>query len=145
MASIIDYLYELTPRDQQVTPFELVSININGSTAGASLVTSTYTVPQGRILVVSSCLVSIQCGVGSKPRNALVESTDTQSVAVGLFAKNYQVLANNTHIDANSFNEVWCGPGDVIDGYCEWDTAVAGNALSVTVRGILIPRGNVAV
>lgn len=144
MALFPDWLYKLTPRDEQVTPLEIINTWAQNDLT-VDQYTRAYTVPEGKILLLTGFTWRIQ-----------TDYTGILDPEVGL--DDVSVLGQNTllhisglsgldqYVTYNQTGEWIIPPGKTIVGTATI-SGMAGTFASsaLTIWGLLIPRGNFAV
>lgn len=154
-----DFLFNLTPRDEQSPGLELVH-RIQRITDNLSQLQSDFTVPPGRIFHLKR--YGFLMNTGGVPlfrgfRLILQERKDAVLTHIlwmpgqgssgnlndGLLTPSGNTLAGDA-VDHENF-DIHIEEGCNLRGIGDWSAAAAGNTLSVFIWGILIPRGNVIV
>lgn len=153
-----DYLYQLTPRDEQVTGIEFVNRNITASGAVVFL-QAQYVVPAGRALrltnahafatpAAATAVVSMDIGayLPQDPANLwLIESpgVNTTNLGTGIIAA-FNAPANTpivTHWDG----EIWLPPDAILNLRASFAAGILGNRCDMSFSGLLLPRGTLVV
>jgi len=142
MASFPDFLYRLTPRDEQVTQIEALNIRLTGSTATTITSTSVYTVPLGKNLLINSVGI-LADSASSYPWYVYLEAYLDASVPVLLFG-------DDTNYGLDEMMKG--GPMNCLipEGWSvratgRFNAALANNNVFLGLNGVLIPRGNVSI
>lgn len=150
MSAFPDFLYRLTPRDEQVTPLEIVSNRLYGA-AIASVIASSgvYVVPTGKILVLSSFWVQTIAGAAQtalhssviiQPNNSLGNAAEIWGAGISGAS-----AAASTTTQGNSPSEIYLPQGCAIYASAAFSAGAAANTCNFSFVGVLIPRGNFAV
>lgn len=162
MQYFADYLYTLTARDQQVTPIELVdwySAIVSSATTTVSLGSvagATYVVPASRVLVLTNWVVESTPGAATTLQLASLEISSRFSGTEGThFPLNSTpadrlVFSNPTAgsftgASGKTMNPVIVPGGGTVGLECVFNSGAAANAIQLFFKGILIPRGNIAI
>lgn len=152
MSIFADFLYKLTPRDEQVTPLEMITFS-SGSTASAGRTVYTaaatnYTVPSGRILILTSFAVNAYNNAGVVDQlNGYVDVNGGAAYYCNFFARQLaSAAAGSVYGGAASLegSRLYVPPGREISASAGFSISNASNSVSFTLSGILIPRGNIA-
>lgn len=143
------FLYELKPRDQQITPLELYQEQSSQNHAGATLGITLRIVPQERVLIITEILMRgfADNVARTYDRGELVYQVAGLGVQHILFDRN--VLAETGGQrgaqDILLPNALMVPPQTQFQATFEYSAAAAGTHRSVVaVRGLLVPRGNFA-
>lgn len=143
MSSFPDFLFKLTPRDEQTTPLELVIWNSSKSGAISTLTTpEIYEVPPGKLLLINH--LEAEC-IATAPNviDYINIYADSISPTFTLAFKGYIGAAVYKDILINN-DPVILSPGDTLYAQASFSGAI-GNSLNFSFKGLLIPRGNFAV
>lgn len=141
-----DFVYALTPRDEQITQFEYVHEQVTqAGNAAQTFDYSVYTVPNDRLLVMTRCMISglgaganLLQGVVGFVRHLNSDHWFTGAHLTGSIATFY------THHEMKG-PHVLLEPGAEIRARVTWSAGNAANVAVTNVFGYLIPRGNIAV
>lgn len=154
MSRFPDFLYSLTPRDEQVTGIEIVNHQF-GTMSTAANVSSTpssgnYTVPKGKVLIINSltffarafatgqtiwaALRAIPIAGGSQVYY-LAAGSPGNSLTTGL--DNYFPATNAAHIIIPE--------NYTLSIEMQFTVAGASSVFNGALNGILIPRGTIAI
>lgn len=149
-------LYQLTPRDQQVTRLDMVFEDIRTATASASL-TADFVVPNNRVLVLKHCDTNLLAGAAQFVINTSIYAfTGAKTVYITKFANASTLPTGFGYDDRNIANitnsmfmnwdgELYIPPGYTLRASGLFNAGVAVNQIQFNVVGLLIPRGNFAV
>lgn len=151
MAVFPEFLYTLSQRDEQITALEIVSARSNtfsGAATALQTLSGIYTVPNDRVLSLSSMVIQGQAGAGQVFQNAigfilLPNAASTQFQYLGTQKPN-TTPGQNGFIQALD-NTVLIGPGCRIFAQAVFDLGTVSNSVTYFIQGILFPRGNFAV
>lgn len=147
MSLFPDWLFKLTPRDEQVTPLDLVTFWTDYNTGAGATTSLPYTVPDGKVLVLSSAAVRAWPDVAENITYMSISYQDSVGNDIIIMAKDGP---GNTGV---SLPQV-CAPNSVAGQIIPSGAQIVGYALSngvgdvqlrFSLSGVLIPRGNVAV
>lgn len=146
---IPEWLFRLTPRDEQVTPIEIVNHTTSTGSA-ATTVTSfddLYTVPKGKVLLVTSIGLGLQGGAGQTPLGAYVQAfpAGSSTEAVTFYGRNITPTASVQGFDATFDGGVFLPEDYYVYATSKWSAGANSNTLRFSMGGILIPRGNIAI
>lgn len=172
MSVFPEWLYRLTVRDQQVTPLEIFSTILSGTSTASGLVywdTSSYRVPKGKILLLQN--MSIKCTCTNAVFAALTKTPirfttfmDNSTADPGIRVADwlggggslsdgtttYITLDNSNQLSKHENNLNLTIPEDY-DLYTRTTMTGVLGATEVAVStelaltGVLIPRGNFAI
>jgi len=140
MPPIGDFLYQLTPRDEQSIGMQLF-VEANGSSAAAAAVTVELTIPAERLLIISHGIVRALAGAGQT-------ISRLQLLRVNLSNREFDFRESQP---GTLFDELTIeGPiilvtGEIIRAIGTFNAGVAANAVTLTLHGHTIPRGVVNV
>ena len=149
-------LYRLTSRDLQITPLEILLFTRSNTSAAAVTITQDYTVPADRILVLHHAVCrGLPAAGGTLTRVDLwaIRNNETYTLETSRFAAvtsfahgvgRTDNVAPNLIMQISWTGELYLPPQTVLQCSCTF-LAAAGNTASLTVAGILIPRGNSSV
>lgn len=146
MATFPDYLYRLTPRDEQVTPLEIVIESANNTLNNVQVDATLYTVPQGKMFNLKSVALASESPVANTPQELKLNVTYGGSTI--RLIQSPMVVRVGTTLDFGAysqFTDVWLPSGAVIYARAEFDVAAATNKVIGSITGVLVPRGNFAV
>ena len=144
MSFFPDWIYRFTPRDEQVTPLEIVTVTQTaGAVANATRTTASYTVPTGRILILKHLALEAIPGAAQFMLRA-----ETFILSVAPFSQTLTGITNTTTFTdrflwGQSINVV-VPSGGVINTTFTFNAGVAANNGNQYLTGLLIPRGNFA-
>jgi len=136
-----------TPRDREITPLELFARRVTTANA-AILVIPSVTVPDGRILALQSVAAR---GLGGGAQVCVRLSVAILQPDLAVDAGLMQVLAENDPVaGAATLATNWSGliyvpPQGLVLVLGVFDVAVAVNTVELSVVGMLVIRGNVAI
>jgi len=140
MSAFPDWVYKFTPRDEQVTPLEILNLEKKDEDTNTYFNGTVYTVPDDRVLILNSAHQTTYAGAGQTP------------VAFSCWyskgGQNVYLLQKNvgTRYNINQqFAQMIVAPGAVIYHDAEFSAALNNNILWTYLNGILIPRGNFAI
>jgi len=153
-----EYLYRLTPRDEQVTPLEFVTQRLTNTVSNTTTVSSSaYTVPLGKLFLLQSSVMRFSCdAIASIGLYALTAFIDPTTTAPGVSYDNANLDgATNGHTNdgttirwrfGGAYPDILVPEGWQIYAQSTND-ALAGSLATVDLQisGILIPRGNFAI
>jgi len=145
MSVFPDFLFRLSPRDEQVTPLEIVNIYFYGAPASSTQVSSnTYTVPKGKVLLVNSVGAYMYAGAAQKAQDVvLINNTSTGNV--------FYHWSHDWNADIGQFRTACSNTSFILgENYAvkmlgEFDVGAVDNYFEGHINGILIPRGNFAI
>lgn len=143
MSAFPDFLFKLTPRDEQVTPLEIVHRRgLLQNDAGGNM-PSFYRVDQSKILIIKSVIFQVNTGAATTVNDVSLFSNDAQGNSLAI-AQVSQSLAANTTWSASYSTDFFVPPDHDLIGNID---LLGGAAYDfyITINGILIPRGNFAV
>lgn len=139
-----DFLYELTPRDLQVTPLEL-DFQEQVLNQAAATIQPSFVVPQGRVLILRSALAEALGGGGQTVSVIQIHFLRQNSTQA------FKIISDLIVAGAPASAELaWSGlvlipPGASVVALCQYSAGVAVNTARLYTTGILIPRGNLAI
>lgn len=157
MSSFPDWLYRFTPRDEQVTPLEVVIHTLSGTDTTNAISTNGYEVPVDKILIINSVTYDSYVGTaGDYLESVSLAVTPTKSVSnapIGFIAGVTANLNKGVTTYENAYHNVgntFLIPSDhTLYGWAFFfDSGSAGahnKYIKATINGVLIPRGNFAV
>lgn len=148
MSIFPDWLYKLTPRDEQVTPLEFVTHYFFNTTAAAQVTaTDTYTVPAGKILAPTNIGMALYPGAAQKPMESYIYSKYDAAGSDLLYhwAKKYDPNAAARFNLASNDLPLLIPSGTVLFAVAEFSAGVNANSFEGHIQGVLIPRGNFAI
>jgi len=143
-------LFGLTPRDQSGVLIRAWNQQKTNSLAALSI-THTFNVPADQALILLNWSV-VALGIGTQqPTTTELDFFETQSnAAKGFLAAVFPVSLNNAsgtgiygYIN-QPVNGVLVGPGSKIECNTAFSQAIFPNTCSVSICGVLIPRGDAA-
>lgn len=141
-----EFLYRLTPRDEQVTPLDMINFDFGvfSDTSASLMTTASYTVPDGKIFALTSATVFLEGGAAQFPKvwSIIMTYGGTSFYVSGgtlpcIAAANFSLGSTTA--------PYFCQPGSVITLGGEFNAGVNANNIGGSINGILIPRGNFAI
>jgi len=140
-----EFLYKLTPRDEQVTPLEVVTFRSSLDANSATVNSALYTVPLGKVLLLRTATVECDPVYGTTTCTSVridMYKDSSVPIVLGMQKNEYTGV-----IDAPAVlqNPVVVPEGWILKGVANYDVANAGNGIAFSMCGILIPRGNFAI
>lgn len=154
MAIFPDWLYSFTPRDQQVTPLEILNVSYGGSDNDTFVSAGSYLVPKDKVLIISSVTASLTSDdvANSKPLSWWLRTgkVDMGGGAYSLTGKYFggNALDNLDYVaDSQTHGQIYVPPENYVWGESQFNYDLLGtiNYFSIDIHGILIPRGNFAI
>lgn len=146
-----DFLYQLTPRDLQVTWVEFFFRAASLTQNAATLNLDVALVPEGRILVLQHASIMMTCPatVGAKRCHVTYEGVTDGAIFAPLAAM-IDFHRTGATPTGEVFQHSWHQLGHVPQGATLRASAVftaanIGNSISASFGGYLIPRGNAAI
>lgn len=119
-----EFLYRLTPRDEQVTQVEIIAQVLTQNVANATLTTNSYTVPLGKVLIIKSGIIQCTPGAALIPlyaQMAMYHRGDTSQkyVLSAVDFQNISPAAGQTSYGSSqhAMNDVYVAEGSTIFGY----------------------------
>ena len=150
MSVFPDFLYRLTPRDQQIIPIELVQQKLTINDTAVDVQTPAYVVPLGRMLILTA--VTLQCTPGATAvpnwlQFAMFNRGDTVTNKFVIIGRDFEARVPNTGqiTYGGEFTNPMIPEGSSLVGIGNFTNAVAANDMQVFFMGYLIPRGEIAV
>lgn len=155
---LAEFLFSLTPRDQQAAMLEIVKTRVNAS-AAALTVDAEYVVPLEHILIVhnlwttanpdlSNGVRSLQFMVfeneGQNPVIISQAISTTGAAGASGIVPAFNALANDTDVSWQWTGEIYLPPQSRLRARASFSGAAGLHSVSFDIIGILIPRGNVA-
>jgi len=141
-----DFLYRLTPRDEQVTPLDIVTFRSGVSSNATTVNSGAYTVPLGRVLKVNSMSLEQDCNqAATDVVEGRVDMYLDSSVPIVLMCSQSSSTEPNYHLNQAFQNDLFIPEGWSMRGIGGFTVADADNQVIFTMSGILIPRGNFAI
>lgn len=141
-------LYDLTPRDEQVTPLEVFNFRQSVATATANIVVTIPIIPKCRILLITHIHAFLSPGSAQNIVNYFVDAKiDSRTDVLALYQAAVAGVgfAPNTADTINYPCYIFVKPGSIISLDASFNTGVAVNTAGLSISGILIPRGNIAI
>lgn len=140
-----DFLYQLRPIDQQVTPLEFIHFFDQKAVAGTTITTDGYKIPDDKILQLRTCVVRGVPTAAITVINLWAQVDHHNQIFI--FSGRRQTQSG---VGTQIFHEMQSGgliiePGGLVRGAVEFDGSNVGNVVSLYLMGYLIPRGNIAV
>lgn len=138
-------LYQLTPRDEQVTWLEQ-NMTWMQLSASQSTISTFFVVPQNRVLILDHIMMVGEAGATQTTdlMQALVyQNTIGGALAGALFIEREATSPVRKNISRN-FQKTMIGPGQILWMGILFSAAVNPNFAQISTNGLLIPRGNMA-
>lgn len=141
---LLDFLYQLTPKDLQGTPLQVRTAR--NTTASAAVVVSLdlYTVPKDSVLIIAALAATLTPGAGQQARSWWAGWREEPGGLNNTMVGDTITHAAAAYAAQGRFHFAIVPPNAVIYAVGTFDAATAANTLDGFVQGILIPRGNVA-
>jgi hypothetical protein len=137
---IADRLFRLTARDSQVTPLDIV-LHQDTGTFNSTGIAVRYTVPNTSVLLLSSYFAEANAGAAQVAQILFGEIT----LPFGQIGTFFDVLRQAAGTNLRMRGEpaqVMVPPGYSVRFEAVFSAAVAANALTAALTGVLVPRGN---
>lgn len=146
MSGFPDFLYRLTPRDEQVTPLEILNLRLTASTAATDVATNIYTVPLGKVLVCSAYGLRGEGGAAQYSESLWIEiyTDPTMPTLLGGSLNAYPSAAQRSYSHGVA-SQIIVPEGWQLRGRGTFSAGAAANNVFLGINGILIPRGNFAI
>lgn len=153
---LAEYLYQLTPRDLQAAMLELLNVSIS-DTQIAATVDASYVVPLEHVLILKAATLYASPGagqaviggqIGIREKNGVyatlkaMTATTAATGAAGIVA--VTLITNATPCAVSWSGEIFVGPESQIIGRSSFNIGVGPNGSTLSIFGLLIPRGNIA-
>lgn len=140
------WLYQLTQRDLQVTPLEIIHVSATFFEVSAGPIVDLYKVPDGKILLIDNCCVLLTPNALYYPLAVELQKFDPgQNQLLG--AMHFPVPTGTT--GAARSGEIGKGvtveQGSNLRVLSHFSGGAANNTITAYLNGILIPRGNFAI
>jgi len=143
-----EWLYELTPRDEQVTPLEITNVFASsGPLASSNVPISAFgTVPKGKIFIVTSINASLTPGAAQFPLSWTCQLFKPGISNIGLCGGSF----SGTTTAAFPLYDSKQGPFYIVEdfqfvGQSLFNAGAANNTFRLDITGVIIPRGNFAI
>jgi len=138
-----DYLFKLTPRDEQTTPLESVVFQANKVAINSTtLSTDGYTVPNGKIFIPNSFGMEVEPGAAQNGITTRVYIEDLSSAATFMiYGRTIKQVANTTS-NVGDFSNLLVMENYYIYAEADFDGFASANTFKFSMTGVLIPRGN---
>jgi len=140
-----EFLYQLSERDQQTTWLDPV-VSFVRVAGGLTVLTSTFTVPVGRMLLLTSACVFGLPGAGQSCNGVRVEVRPRDAALAVVIARWVPVTLPSpvTNPITINFSGQVIVPADwTVVSLGDFTFAAANNTLDASLTGILLPIGNV--
>lgn len=138
------FLYQLTPRDDQVTWLEVLFERVTGAALATTVFTGVYVIPKGRILLLQNVEAFAQSGAG--------QTCSRISVFVDNLGSNPSYNVASFTFPTPLLNASFChnpgilvGEGKQVRAEATFNAGANSNSLILSIAGMLIPRGNFAI
>jgi hypothetical protein len=143
-------LYDLTPRDLQVTPIEIVNRSIVVQALSTLVTVNGDVVPVGKLLMLRSLSWVSLPATGQILTQSTASVFDNFSAAIDynfmLRTSADGILWGASVCDAHMWTgEIIVPPGRLLTASAQFNSGAALNTVRLSYSGILIPRGNVAI
>jgi hypothetical protein len=159
MSSFPDFLFRLTPRDEQGTPLEIVTQKLIGTSGAVTAVnkTNAYVVPKGKILLLNTldyfgqgALALVQSPEHVRVYGDRVGANNPLRLVSFLVDNGYWATSTEQILYSKVQQIGWMNqimlPEDFQIYGEEYLTGIeAGHEMEIHFTGVLIPRGNVAI
>lgn len=142
-----DFLYELAARDRVVTPLEIFADKVSVSDT-LIITTATIHIPHDRMMILRRAEAFVVAGaaqtvsqiglVMNRDENAFPTSDPTCFIQRSFFSATTQNTLNQSF-------DVFVPPGATLTAYGVFSAIVNPNTCELSVMGLLIPRGNIAI
>lgn len=140
-----DFLFRLTPRDEQVTPIETIDTQMgdNGMVLKQGF-TNPYTVPLGRVLILQSVsLIANPAGADWCTASTLYIDYGGRSNII--YSQSFQKDVSIQKISGGLAVPLYIPQNQTLTGINFYGLGTAGATNFLYLSGILIPRGNFAI
>lgn len=137
-----EFLYQLSARDQQVTWLDPQLGTVVTSTAATS-VSSSLTVPDARLLVVTALNLEAAPGLAQNITQMFLGFFNVATNVLASLTEDLVAKGANAASSIDWQGEIVLPPGWGIRATGSFNAAAAANQVILTVAGILIPIGNV--
>lgn len=139
-----DFLYRLTPRDEQVTPLDVLFETRNATAVAVSVSANIEQSALARFLALKTLVVFAEPGAGASIERLQVILQD-RILGFTVSELAHQRIAPGVALEINlSYNDLLIPPGYNILATASFNVAAAGNSVNLSIGGILIPRGNLS-
>jgi len=140
-----EHFYNLLARDTPLLE-PLFFARIPAAAAAAAIVVS-FNIPNDKVLLLRGCAVFMLPGAAQFPLRVDMSLTSTQLFSLAnavVWAKSFTTPppAAATGVSDTWSGEVLAPPGVGVQVTATFNAGVANNAMSATVFGFLLPRGN---
>lgn len=149
MALFPDYLYELTARDEQVMPIEILYHSFGASTstnATQVFMPINYTVPADRILCLTTLNADVTAGAAQLALSTFFNFFLGGSTTIRPLSISHNRAPAVRSIGCLTVPYLYVPPNTTIQAVSLFDAGAASNTSGqVTMSGILLPRGNIQI
>jgi len=135
-----DYLYRLTPRDEQTTPIDLIAQLTTVSVASAGPLLGRWQVPRSQVLDLTFLAGYAVAGAAQTVSNIFLTIQDPNGQQVWNLGRVNPVALDG--IVAVYPNRLIVPSGFFIQVSATFNAGVAINQLNSHIGGVLLPRGN---
>lgn len=141
-----DFLYQLTPRDEQVTPLDLLYQTVGNTAVSTSLGASFFTLANRALLLQGLTCIAEGAGAALVQRLQVTLQRAAPFTPITIFEFFHRfVPAGVASMDFQIYPaHLVIAPNHVIVVAVTLSAAVAGNNVNLNVAGINIPRGNLS-
>jgi len=143
MSAFPFFLYERTYKDMAGVQLETVVDRIDTTAANVD-VRAIFSVPVDRIFILSHLHSAFVPGAGQNINSRFLVAVPPSVTLTGVLNELGSGAANTTVFLDVTPGEVWIPPAYTIEARGNFNAGVAANSVQLSVFGLLIPRGNVA-
>lgn len=148
MSGFPDFLYRLTPRDEQVTPLELYFERYAYADTAALVGDAIFTTPNNRLLILTGVTIAMIAGAAQNPLYSILDYTaaDGSGPNIELAVRTWTATTGtNVCLHERSNGPLIIPPSSRLTLTGAFSAGVASNSVVATLQGYYIPRGNFAV
>lgn len=139
-----ELLYGLTNRDLGAIYLETISRNIPAVAAAATIVEINFTVPDGRLLLVTAAAVQGEAGAAQLCTGLFIGIRRADGTDANIVRDVDTARAQLNRSFNSSGAEFWIKGGDTLRGRASFDAGVNANTVRLSFAGMTLPLGNVA-
>jgi len=148
VADFPDFLYRLTPRDEQVTQLELYFDRYAFSDTAALVGDVLFTTPNNRILVLTRTSIAMTAGAAQNPLYSILDYTaaDGSGPNIELSVRTWTATTGtNVCLHETQGGPVYVPPSSRLTLTGAFSAGVNANSVVVNMQGFYIPRGTIAI
>lgn len=149
MSNFPDFIYRLTPRDEQVTPLESVTYYHTESLVSTYVdideSLGAYRVPAGKILLVNTLAVDFSAGAAQNLDSYKIYLKNSSATNDATLTGHSRILTGRYGTQGHMFGSIIVPSEWYICAVALFSAGAAANQITLGMTGTLIPRGNFAI